>query len=299
MSKPPLVRSRFSPASKAERGRLLLTERDEMLLVDLFLHQALERSQIQELHFGSTVRCNLRLRKLFDHGYVVRDFDPMAPYGTQGIYRVGPKAASILTQRLEIDAAQVRKLCRGTKRPEFIEHTLAIASFYLAARRAVAAAENVTIESWLPELSVRHEYDLALPDGTWQQHIFKPDGFLRLKHEGNLIACFVEIDRGNASAATFRHKALHYRRYQQSGLYREMYGTSDPFQVLVVTTGEKRCLHLSEIVREVPEVAFLLTYQAIIEDQGLLGLAWQCPRRRHLVSLIPSLEQKENRCAIA
>ena len=93
-----LTRSRFARAEKAERGNLVLTKRDEDLLVDLFLHQAMDRGQLQELHFSSVARCNLRLRKLFDHGYLARDFHPMAPYGSQGIYRIGRKAASVIAR---------------------------------------------------------------------------------------------------------------------------------------------------------------------------------------------------------
>ena len=64
---------------------------------------------------------NARLRKLFDHGYVTRDFHPMAPYGTQGIYRIGPQAMTIVAQRLDMDAAYVKQLCLGTRRLEFLD----------------------------------------------------------------------------------------------------------------------------------------------------------------------------------
>ena len=100
--------SRFERAQKTERGKLWLMERDELLLTELFVHQVMSRGQLQELYFGSVPRCNARLRKLFDHGYVTRDFHPMAPYGTQGIYRIGPKAMTIVAQRLDMDAAYVK-----------------------------------------------------------------------------------------------------------------------------------------------------------------------------------------------
>ena len=104
-----VVRSRFARAQKADRDNLVLTKRDEDLIVDLFLHQAMDRGQLQELHFSSVQRCNMRLRKLFDQGYVARDFHPSSPYGSQAIYRIGPKAAAILSRRLEADAKVLQR----------------------------------------------------------------------------------------------------------------------------------------------------------------------------------------------
>ena len=271
--------SRFAPAKKAERGSFILTERDELLLVDIFLHQVLDRGQLQELHFSSVQRCNMRLRKLFDQGYVARDFHPSSPYGSQAIYRIGPKAAAILSRRLEANASYIRQLCRGTKRPEFLEHTLAIADFYLAAKRAVNATHTCEIETWLPELSARHEYDVQTTTGAgWKKQVFKPDGFLRLKSlgSGRLAPYFVEVDRGNASAKVFTQKVDHYQQYRRSGLFSEMYGDKD-FVTLVVTTGSKRLEHLKGVVEESGCTFFWFTTQKQIETAGLLSAIWQAP----------------------
>ena len=273
------VKSRFERATKAQRGSLQLTERDEALMADLFLHQAMDRGQLQELHFGSVQRCNMRLRKLFDHGYVSRDFHPMSPYGAQGTYRVGPKAAEIVARRLDTDAAYVKQLCQGSKRPEFLEHTIAIVDFYLQVRRSLASQNAVTLETWMPELQARHEYDVQIPgSASWKKQVFKPDGFLRLKATGSgqLYPYFVEVDRGNASAKVFTQKVDHYRQYRRSGLFSEMYGDKD-FVTLVVTTGLKRLEHLKSVVEENGCSFFWFTTQKQIEVEGLLATIWQTP----------------------
>ena len=272
------MKNRFERVEKEARGKLWLTERDELLLTELFLHQAMSRGQIQALHFGSTPRCNARLRMLFDHGYVARDFHPMAPYGTQGIYRIGPKAASVVARRLDADASYVRQLCRGGRRPEFIEHTLEIVDFYLAVRAATEREPTCTIESWMPEMQVRHEYEVEASGGASRKQVFKPDAFLRLSAGGGLHAFFIEIDRGNASASVFEQKVPHYRQYRGSGLFEEMYGKGE-FRVLVVTTGEKRQAHLCEQAGRQGGDFFWFTSQKELQSQGPLASIWTSPER--------------------
>ena len=168
----------------------------------------------------------------------------------------------------------MKKLCLGSKRPEFLEHTLAIASFYLAARRAIAAQDSIMLESWMPELQVRHEYEVQSVTGAWQKQVFKPDGFLRLKAGERLLPYFIEVDRGNASARTFSQKIDHYQSYRSSGLFQEMYG-GDSFGVLVVTTGPKRLLHLKDITLERGGDFFLFTTMEELRVDGMLDSVWQ------------------------
>jgi hypothetical protein len=270
----PEKRSRFSPVDKESRGRVWITERDEKLLVDLFLHQAMSRGQLQDIHFGSTARCNARLRKLYDHGYVVRDFHPMAPYGSQGIYRVGPKAATLVARHLDADAGYIKSLCRGSKRLEFLEHTLEIVDFSLWVRRSLKQGNSYTLESWMPELQVRHEYELGATGGATVRHVFKPDAFLRLREsENRLHAFFLEIDRGNASAASFAQKASHYEQYLSSGLFQEMYGAA-AFSVLVVTTGEKRAQHLLATLPQLLPAPFCFCLSSQFKSRSFFDPIW-------------------------
>jgi hypothetical protein len=294
-------RSRFTPARREPRDRLVLTERDAALLEDIFTHQVMDRGQIQALHFGSVARCNLRLRKLFDHGFVRRDFHPMAPYGTQGVYRIGAKAAPLLSRRLDLDAASIRQLCQGNKRPEFIEHALAVVDFYLAVKAALDGRPRrtdlppVALESWLPELSVRHEYAVQRPGEKARQQVFKPDGFLRLMSGGQPLAFFLEMDRGNASARTFLQKVAHYREYRNLGLFSQMY-QQDAFATLVVTTGVRRLLHLLALVREEGGggAFFHFTTQEQLQTEGALAPIWHrgAGASEALVSLLEMTERR-------
>ena len=296
-------RSRFERAQKERRGGLVLTERDEALLADLFTHQLMDRGQIQELYFSSVPRANARLRQLYDHGLVTRTFTPLSPYGSQGLYRVGAAAAAIVAARLDMDAGEVKRLCRtGAESPQFVEHTLAIVDFYLALRRATENLPEIGLDLWLPELLCRHEYEVQetgkpLPMGRrsgWRSQVFKPDAFVRLSTRGGYRSGFVEIDRGHTSSAKFSEKLSFHRRYAESGLFAQMYGKeSGDFVTLVVTTGERRLGHLREIARKTREGGcFWFTTFAEVRSPGPLAPIWQVPGSvdGQRVALVPKKE---------
>lgn len=133
----------------------------------------MSRGQIQALYFGSTPRCNARLRQLFDYGYVSRYYLPAAPFGAQAIYSIGKAAIPLVARSLDMGITEVRKQCRG-RTPTFIEHTLEIVNLWIAFRAALAARNDIEIERWLPEIQCRHEYDIRAGDtGKWIKEVFK------------------------------------------------------------------------------------------------------------------------------
>ena len=60
---------------------------------------------------------------------------------------------------------------------------------------------------------------------------------------------FVEIDRGNTSSSKFASKMQIHQYYLDSGLFLKAYA-SPIFQTLVVTTGEKRAMHLKDLAEQ-------------------------------------------------
>lgn len=240
-------RSRFKPQPNAG---MRLEERDKELLCDLFLHRAMARGQIQALYFSSLVRCNARLRQLFDHGFVRRYYHPAAPYGAQAVYMVGKSAAAFIAKRLEMELRDVQRQISGTKSPTFVEHTLAIIDVRIALMSAVRDNPRVGVERWLAEPLCRHEYDIRAVEGTWRKEVFKPDAFVRLhlSHERRYLSYFLEVDLGHTSARQFVEKVHMHRRYLESGLFQQIYGGTS-CAMLVVTTGERRLQNLQSLAR--------------------------------------------------
>lgn len=273
-------RSRFTPKPTAG---LRLEERDEQLLGDLYLHRFMARGQLEALYFTSTVRCNARLRQLFDYGLVRRYYLPSAPYGTQAIYSIGKRAVPLVASRLEAEINEVARQQRSTRTPTFIEHTLEIVNVWLAFRKACAqpAAQSaeVKLERWLPEMLCRHEYQIRAKDGgRWQKEAFKPDAFVRLKANGHLHNFFIEVDLGHTSSNQFLKKLTTHQRYLESGLFQQIYGGAE-FHTLVITTGPTRLRNLGALVdRMTPSHGtplFWLTTFGDVRRNGILSALWR------------------------
>lgn len=282
------ARSRFVPKPAAG---LRLEERDEQLLCDLYRHRFMARGQLEALYFSSTVRCNARLRQLFDYGYVKRYYLPAAPYGAQAIYSIGKNAVPLVTSRLEVEADEVARHYRGTRTPHFIEHTLQVVNVWLALREACQdeacqdearkKADDVTlevsIERWLPEMLCRHEYQIREKGtGQWKKEAFKPDAFLRLAHHGRFSNFFIEVDLGHTSSRQFLGKLLTHQRYLDSGLFQQIYAGHE-FQTLVITTGPRRVSNLKALVEKQGSDLFWLTTFDLVHDKGILNAIWQRP----------------------
>lgn len=261
-------RSRFA---RAPEGAIQLTDRDGALLCDVFLHRAMSRGQIEELHFTSPSRANRRLRILFDHGYLLRSYAAEAPYGAQAAYSIAGKAVPVVAARLGLDPAGVRGLTRKSPTPVFREHALAVVDFSLALRRDVAASPDTELVEWVPELLCRQEYEIRPKGGgPWRKEVFRPDGYFRLRDRrtGDVSDWFVEIDLGHTSSRDFAGKLASYRTFLESGIFRETFGAGS-FRVLVVTPGERRAQNLREIAKRHPAVTVAVTTAEAVRTEGL------------------------------
>jgi Winged helix-turn-helix DNA-binding len=123
-----------SPRSeRSDIGVLRLNERDKELLLLLFDNQAMSRGQIEARFFGSTPRCNSRLKKLLDAGYIVRhtatDLPGMSLQGLQAIYTPGKASFPLITTAKDLPLSEVRKLCRSDCTPLYLTHALHAAHF--------------------------------------------------------------------------------------------------------------------------------------------------------------------------
>lgn len=264
-------RSRFQPQKSVG---MRLEERDEQILCDLFLHRLMSRGQIEKLYFSSTVRCNARLRLLFDHKFVLRQFPPAAPFGAQAIYSVGKAALPLIARRLEMDLPEVNRYFRRTQTPTFIEHTLSVVGIWMAFREATEASENISLDLWLAEMQCRHEWEIRTSGGKWRKEAFKPDAFVRLQSLHGYSSFFVESDLGHTSSSQFMNKLVTHTRYLESGLFSQKFGL-DNFKTLVITTGERRLHNLRRLVEDQGSQLFWFSTFKMIHDNCIFDSIWR------------------------
>ncbi|HEX5323776.1 MAG TPA: hypothetical protein VFW40_08320, partial [Capsulimonadaceae bacterium] len=124
-------------------------------------------------------------------------------------------------------------------------------------------------------LQARHEYRLSGATTTTAR-VFRPDAYLRVQEPaGRVRHLFVEIDMGHSSnAAIAEDMAAHvdYRDY----VFPETYGAPS-FQVLWITTGERRRGHMLETATTMNETSFLFATFADLQQFGALAPIWHRP----------------------
>jgi hypothetical protein len=274
--------------SRSDIGILRLNERDKELILLLFDNQAMSRGQIETRFFGSTPRCNSRLKKLLNAGYLSRhtatDLPGMSLQGLQAIYTPGKASFPLIALAKDLPLSEVRKLCRSDCTPLYLTHALHAAHFRQLVESGFSQKANALshqnasltwkLDLYLGEQECRHEYDVRVGEG-WQREVFRPDGFFRAvnKDENVSRSFFIEIDLGHTGQAEFSRKIAVHQRYRESGLFREVFGEDD-FSTLVITTTKKRQENLIGLLQgQRADFVILSTLQEI--ETGVLKPIWR------------------------
>ena len=270
---------------------MVLQPRDMELLCDLFRHNVMSRGQLQALHYGSTPRCNFRLRQLFDAGFVSRHILPGLPcaqsVGVQVLYSIGKAALPVIALHLELEEDGIRRVYRRTRTPMFVQHSLSVGELRIAFHRA-AIMGKIQIGRWLSEDESRHAFEVRAPGGAWRKELFKPDAFVRLQKEttvNDAERCyFLEADLGTTSQDKMLNKWRIHQLYLDSGLFRELY-QSDTFRTLVVTTSVRRIENLLDLMEQQGSDLFWFTTFDEVNKRGILAPIWRSTSRVNQFSL--------------
>lgn len=271
---------------------MVLQPRDVELLCDLFRHNVMSRGQLQTLHYGSTPRCNFRLRQLFDVGYVSRHVLPGLPHaqsvGVQVLYSIGKAALPVIALHLGHEESEIRRVYRRTRTPLWVQHSLCVGDLRLAFHRA-AIAGDVQIEQWLSEEESRHDFEVRASGGAWRKEVFKPDAFVRLRQQtpdDNAEYCyFLEADLGTTSQDKMLNKWRIHQLYQDIGLFHELY-QSDSFRTLVVTTSERRLENLLDLMEQQGSDLFWFSTFDAVNEHGIIAPIWRSSSRPDSFSLL-------------
>jgi hypothetical protein len=273
-----------------------LTPRDIELVLAIHAHRVLRRDQVQRLLFPSKNTANERLKRLHQHGYLVRRRLPVE-YGlgsSQALYLLARRGAQLVAERLGVDIADVDwSPARNRVSTFFLEHTIAINDVRIAVTLA-AARRGYAVERWIAEDELKRAPErVAIEDGDHQSTTvaFVPDGYFLLNLGPRRASFFLEVDRATMANARWARKVRAYLAYVRSGAYARRY-RSNCLRVLTVTTSEKRMRNLLRTTKTAcadgsAAHMFWFTWLDQVTPEAVLSAPiWHIPGRSELVPLI-------------
>ena len=170
-----------------------LTERDELVLEALVRFRLARTSDLARTAFPGVrpTTCSLRLRRLFDAGYVdVRPGDR----SEENVYSLGPLGL----RWAEAEGLAVGRIPRGS-----IEHHLGIVRAWSALAAELGRLHGVELELARADWDLREEFGV-------QGLAVVPDLLLVLGARSGSVAVAVEVDLGTEGLSVFRAKVGAY-----------------------------------------------------------------------------------------
>lgn len=269
--------------------KMRLTERDWRIIEAIHSYDGiLSFSQVQRLFFTGKSQTELRLKLLYQHGYLNRlDRDQRRRY-TEMVYWLDKKGAELVAS---LEGTPLSDFT-WRKEPRWfqVEHDLAVNDFRIDLEQACSEHPEVQLESWTSESEF-----WAYPDKieyTYQEkkmrRNIRPDGFFILATTEHRIRYLLEIDRSTEDNPRFlREKILPGLAYVKSQAYGERFGHRSG-RWLVVTTGERRLANiLSQAERGNAKGSFYFTtFDRVNPATILQAPIWRRADRDELVPLI-------------
>lgn len=303
MSMETLVRERRRFFERPETPRALrITSRDIELLRNISRLRLTSAAQLAALDGGSAQNVSRALLALFENGYVER---PVAQVASRllyegsrpTIYGLTRKGATLLRQHGE-DVR--RRLLDGIDKERgagwrFIEHTVAIAEFWVALELAARGRGDLRVmeRSEILEDAPKSKSDRLVRveatvriGGALRKNAVIPDALFGLRFSNKRESYFMlEVDRGempierykNMHRTYFAKKMLTY--YEANRQQRHVYDLGiENFRVLTVTTDKARIEKMLQALNTITDGKgsniFLFTDQATLAANNPLEMAW-------------------------
>ncbi len=254
--------------------RFKFTERDSLLLVDLYKHRFLTITQLQRLHFPSMQTAYRRMRLLKSARYVssftVANID-------ESIFTVSTAGLQAVGEALGVDREQL-KWSETKAKPRdyyFMRHFLAINDFRITLKLACEAS-GIRLLGFIPDYYgektdkgavTKYIRDVICDVARDRQEVsHTPDGVFALERDGKAALFFLEIDRGTEVVGDSDKGVLKsirfYTNYLLDGKYQRYtkdFGVQEfkGFRSLYVTTAPARLSNIRQAVAklDIPQKA--------------------------------------------
>jgi len=191
--------------SKIQKVSSSVTERDQLICLDLHEHRVLTTDQLYELHFESIQRARARLSRLYELGVIWRTRPRVHLGSLPWHYILDEFGAMIVAEYLGTDQREVGY--RNDQKRTLIDsqrlgHTRAANSFFT---RMIFVARStggsLRIGEWRGE---------AWCAKRWRLHV-RPDGYARLQSPIGPLELILELDLGTENRGRLEDKMERYR----------------------------------------------------------------------------------------
>jgi hypothetical protein len=272
-----IVRRLPTRAELLRRKPIVVTERDRAILAAVFDFGSLTTELIARAFFpeaGDGRRAPPstaleRVRALWLWSFLDRLELPVArvlggrrPF----LYTLGTRGVPVVEQErgAAVGAVRRRRLDRLDHR--FLEHDLAVATFWAALVEALAETP-VTLARWVPERTLRAWRLRAVEPTTGAELPVLPDGMGELRSEdGRRWAYLVEVDLGTATLGQVRRKVRALELWRAGGGLGQRLGHDD-LTVVVLTKTWARLVQLWQAARREVSPGRWGTYRFGLLDQ--------------------------------
>jgi hypothetical protein len=252
------VRRLPTPAEISSRSPIVLTERDQELLVAVHRHGFMTTDLVELAWFPprhgsrswSSSKAYARLRELWLWGYLERIELPVArvlggrrPF----LYAVGQQGVALVELRMGTATLPVQPRRLDRLDHVFIDHDLKAAALWanvLAQLRRRRGCQWL----WLGERELRaRRMRVRSPQGDYWLP-FLPDAYFEVVYpNGEVQTCLVEIDMGTLTLRRFGRKVQAFEAALDGGVFQRHFPNRDEVEVLVLTSTRRRLQALRQV----------------------------------------------------
>jgi hypothetical protein len=217
------------------------------------------KDHIVKLTGGNDSAVRKRLRKLWEHEYLLRRVDPRKSALHQPpIYHLGKEGEQLLIETTDLDPERVRMRRRLDREfsPSQLPHALMIAHIRCVFTLATRMRPDIKLLFWRHDKEV---YDTVPIGGdplfedeykeTWP---IVPDAYFGLQFADGTGYCMLEADRGSMDEPRFKKKLRAYWLWWRYGGHTKKLNINR-FIVLTVAPQRDRALNLFKLSREVDD----------------------------------------------
>jgi hypothetical protein len=257
-----------------------LTARDGKILEAIHAFDGvLSDRQIKRLFFSGTSQMQLRMRLLYQHGYVARPDRRRRASMTEMVYWLDTKGAAYVggLSGVPLDEFSFRREPKWMQ----LEHDLAVNDLRMTVMAACRLPCPYSLEEWIPQSEFWAHPDrveFTLPNGKKAARHIRPDGFCVIRQGTYYSRLLIERDKASEDNPRIgREKILPGIAYLRSNAYKKRFGFASG-RWLFMTTSMRRLVNLkrqTEIVAgQDAKLFFFTTEDAVTPETVLTTPIW-------------------------